>query len=139
MNAAAAPGRPPPGPLPVVPVVLAWYLYGGGAGGVEALLLAGIEISRVVTGDKSGGERTGKPPQRAAGIDKVRRVWYDENRRCCIMAVGHFPEKGGDADGKRSLGPCPAFRGMLTHRPCGDAVHSPKCVLTARLVPKRST
>ena len=55
------------------------------------------------------------------------------------MAVGRFPEKGGDADGKRSLGPCPAFRGMLTHRPCGDAVHSPKCVLAARLAPGRLT
>ena len=54
-------------------------------------------------------------------------------------AVGHFPAKGGDADGKRTLETCAAIRGMRSPHPCGDRASEPKSVLTARLAPERST
>ena len=55
------------------------------------------------------------------------------------IAVGHFPVKGGDADGKRTLDESPAFCGMLHHRAFADDLHIPKCWLTARSAPERST
>ena len=53
------------------------------------------------------------------------------------MAVSHFPEKGGDADGTRIQGQGPEIPGVFYHHPCGDGLHSPKRVLAARLVPER--
>ena len=50
----------------------------------------------------------------------------------------YSPMKGGEADGKRTLGHGPALRGVFFHHPCDDGSHIPKSVLTARLVPKRS-
>ena len=55
------------------------------------------------------------------------------------IAVSHFPEKGGDAYGRRAMDESPSFRGMLHHRACIDDLHIPKRKLTARSVPERST
>ena len=51
------------------------------------------------------------------------------------MAVSHFPEKGGDADGKRTLGESPALPGVFYHHLFDDGLHIPKRVLAARLPP----
>ena len=53
----------------------------------------------------------------------------------CSLAVSHFPEKGGDADGKRAMGASPSLRGVFTRHPMVDDLHIPKRVLTARLRP----
>ena len=55
------------------------------------------------------------------------------------MAVSHFPAKGGDADGKQALDESPAVSDMPCSHPCGVALHIPESLLTARLVPERST
>nr|DAI07810.1 MAG TPA: hypothetical protein [Bacteriophage sp.] len=42
------------------------------------------------------------------------------------------PPERGEADGKRTLGESPALPGVFHHHPCGDDLHIPKSVLTAR-------
>ncbi len=82
----------------------------------------------------------GPPVFRLAQIDKSRRQWYDEaapkgDLGAAAQAVRHSLEKGGEADGKQALGASPPLSGVSSHYPCGNAVHIPKSVLTARLSP----
>lgn len=51
------------------------------------------------------------------------------------MAVSHSLAKGGDAGGTEA----DTLLNVFAHCLRGDDLHSPKSVLTARLVPKRST
>ena len=50
-------------------------------------------------------------------------------------AVGHSLEKGGDADGTRTMGESPSFSCVFSHGPLDHDIHSPKSVLTARRPP----
>lgn len=90
---------------------------------------------------KGGGAawRSPQSEQNRKKLTKLSALCYDGDRRCCIQAVSHFPLRGGDADGKRATGESPSFRGVLSHDPGDHDIHIPKSVLTARLVPKRST
>ena len=56
-----------------------------------------------------------------------------------IKAVSHFPAKGGGAYAERALEEIPALPAVLHHCPGDNDVHGPKCALTARLLPERST
>ena len=62
-------------------------------------------------------------------------------RKCALlyMAVGHFPEKGGVAYAERSLEAIPSISDMLRLGLTHLDEHIPKCALTARLLPERST
>ena len=63
-----------------------------------------------------------------------RRAWH-----CCIRTVSHSLEKGGAANGKRTLESDPAFCGVFSHHLFDDDLHIPKSVLAARLDPGRLT
>lgn len=54
-----------------------------------------------------------------------------ERVRCYIKAVSHFPEKGGDAHGRRARDESPAYPGVVYHCAVFDDCHGPKSVLTA--------
>ena len=65
----------------------------------------------------------------------------ETRRKCALlyMAVGHFPEKGGVAYAERALEAIPSISDMLHPGLIDHDVHIPKCALTARLQPERST
>ena len=65
--------------------------------------------------------------------------WIPAKGALLYPAVGHFPVKGGEADGRRAEGESPPLPDMLSHRPCDDDLHIPRSSLTARLSPERST
>nr|DAZ70683.1 MAG TPA: hypothetical protein [Caudoviricetes sp.] len=79
------------------------------------------------------------PRREQARRDKSRRLWYNDRGAVVSMAVSHFPERGGDADGRRTLGASPALRGCIPGSPLAAGLHRPKSVLAARLAPGRLT
>ena len=65
---------------------------------------------------------------------------YNEDKGAvALLAVGHFPVKGGDADGRRALGESLSLPIVPDHHLLGVSILIPKSVLTARLPPERST
>ena len=65
----------------------------------------------------------------------------ETRQKCALlyMAVGHFPERGGVAYAERALEAIPSISDMLHPGLFDLDVHIPKCALTARLAPERST